>query len=190
MFNGIVRPWGSCLAITGALLAGPRAVAATPPGFDATPASLVRSLHLSGNELASGTLANIRGGFEVTPSLTINFGFSQIDTIGQKIVQSIIMPITTLTNGQTNVTPQISGGSTTSVQQNGSVISITSEGDQGQTTILTELANDGVTNLIQNQANDKLIQQTTTMYIGVSGMSSWLSQQRDSSGGVDGFVAP
>lgn len=189
MFNSIFWSWSSCIAITGAVLVGPLAAAATPPGSDTTP-SVVRSLHLSRNELASSTLANIRGGFELTPSLTLNFGFSQINSIGQNVVQSIIVPMTTLTNVQTNITPEISGGGNTNIQQSGSMISITSTADQGQTRFLTQLANEGVTNLVQNQANNKLIQQATIMHIEISGMSQWLSQQRANAGMFNGFSAP
>lgn len=189
MFNGIFRSWWSCIAIAGAVLVGPLAGAATPFGTDTTPV-VVYSLRLHGNELASSALADIRGGFELTPSLTINFGFSQIASIGQNVVQSIIVPMMTVTNGQTNVTPEISDGSNTNVQRSGSMISITSTADQGQTTFLTQLANSGVTNMIQNQANNKLIQQATTMHIGISGMSQWLSQQRENSGIVNSFSAP
>ena len=69
--------------------------------------------------LPSSTLGNIRGGFELTPNLTINFGFSQIDFLGKNIIQSIIVPITTLSGAHTNATAQISGsgGSTTAQLQ-------------------------------------------------------------------------
>jgi hypothetical protein len=209
MFGSIFRSWCPCIAIVGAALVGPLATADTPSGFDTTTRS-VQSLHLDGDELAFSTLGNIRGGFELTPNLTINFGFSQIDTLNQSIVQSIIVPTTTLTETQNNATVVISGSGgtsiaqlqmsgadpsitgadsgdtnspsdtagTTNVQLSPSSISITSSANQGQTAFLTQLTNSGITNVVQNEANNQLIQQVTTISIGISGMSQWLSQQR------------
>ena len=51
MFNIIFRSLPSCVAIAGAVLVGPIAMAATPSGMDGA-SSAVRSLDLQGNELA------------------------------------------------------------------------------------------------------------------------------------------
>ena len=116
MFNNIFRSFPSCVAIVGAVLVGPLAMAATPAGVEGTK-SAIRSLDLQGNELAASTLGNIRGGFELTPNISINFGFSQIDSLGKTIIQSIIVPVTTLTGAHANATVQVSGsgGSTTAL---------------------------------------------------------------------------
>jgi hypothetical protein len=222
MFNIIFRSLPSCVAIAGAVLVGPIAMAATPSGMDGA-SSAVRSLDLQGNELAVSTLGNIRGGFELTPNLTINFGFSQIDSLGKNIIQSIIVPITTLTGAHTNATAQISGSggsttaqlqayggistpstpvtpvtttvgtnatSTSTLQATPSTLSLTSTANQGQTTFLTQLAGSGITNMVQNQANAQLIQQATTITIGISGLSQWLSAQRGNMPMGNGFSAP
>jgi hypothetical protein len=228
MLDRIFKSCSACFAVAGATLVAPFAVAATPSNFD-SPTSTVHAFRLDGNELPAKTLANIRGGFDLAPNISINFGFSQIDSLGQNIIQSIIVPITTLTDsrnsasatisgsggttvaqlqslgaaipsggsGTTNVTPQTTqqtttsnASSTTNVQANTSSVSVTSTANQGQTTFLTQLAGSGITNLVQNQANNQLIQQVTTISIGITGMSQWLSQQRANSSVANGFAAP
>ena len=186
MFNNIFRSRQSCIAIAGAVLVGPLAMAATPAGVEGTK-SAIRSLDLQGNELAASTLGNIRGGFELTPNISINFGFSQIDSLGKTIIQSIIVPVTTLTGAHANATVQVSGSggsttaqlhafgsvstpsppvtttvgsndrSTSTLQSSPSTLSLTSTANQGQTTFLTQLAGSGITNMVQNQANAQLI---------------------------------
>jgi hypothetical protein len=63
-------------------------------GTDAS--SVVAMLGLSGHQIAPSELGTIRGGFE-TPSLSINFAFKQIEAVDGKIVQTIIVPQTTVT---------------------------------------------------------------------------------------------
>ena len=74
-------------------------------------------------------------------------------------------PLTTLANN----TPsnQLSNSQTTTVI-----------GTQGQslTTIMTQLGGGGLTNIIQNQANNRIVQQLTSINLGISGLGSLMSQ--------------
>jgi hypothetical protein len=186
MFNKTLKSWVPYMALAGTTLVSQAALAGTPltvaNGNDA-----INSLNLSREQLSSKALESIRGGFDLGPNLSINFAFSQIDSIGQNIVQSIIVPITTLTGANLpNVSPTItgSGGTTitkTMVPAGGTNYVIQTVANQGMTSISTQLANSGVTNLIQNQANAQMIQQVTSIQIGITGMTQWLSQQRTNS---------
>lgn len=56
-------------------------------------------------------LGNIRGGFDVSPNLTINFGFQQITSLDNKIISSIVVPNITIspTSGRFSSLNQFAG---------------------------------------------------------------------------------
>jgi hypothetical protein len=65
-------------------------------------------------------------------------------------------------------------------------VAVTSVINNGQTSITSQLNNSGITNVIANQANNALLSQMTTMNIGISGLSQWLSQQQTNSAFTNG----
>lgn len=215
MFNISLKSCVPYMALAGTTLVSPVAFAGTPLTAD-NGNNAINSLNLNREQLSSKALESIRGGFDLGPNLSINFAFSQIDSIGSNIVQSIIVPITTLTQDNPNASATVSGSggmpiaqlqmsganiaqgisnftpgnagtsntnttNTTVVPTGGTNYAIQTVANQGMTSISTQLANNGITNIIQNQANAQMIQQMTSIQIGITGMTQWLSQQRTNS---------
>lgn len=106
--------WGSCTALATILLAHPFASQAAPLG-DNDGIGEINALQLGGAELTTDQLSKIRGGFDVSSKLSINFGFQQIDTLGNKILQSVLVPMTTLTAASPSPQVIVSGGADTTV---------------------------------------------------------------------------
>ena len=146
------------------------------------------------------------------PGVTINFAFSQTEYLGQSIVQSILVPVTTLTSGlikpvsisivtdaaaniptpgaaaptvtQQSATPTLKTISSTTQNISQPVISekntptviVQTVANQGNTDFLTQLGSGGLTNIITNQANGQLIQEVSTVNIGITGLSMAILQ--------------
>lgn len=106
--------WGSCTVLATILLAHPFASQASPLGNN-DGIGAINALHLSGVQLTTDQLGKIRGGFDVSPKLSINFGFQQIDTLGDKILQSVLVPTTTLTAASSSPQVIVSGGADTTL---------------------------------------------------------------------------
>jgi hypothetical protein len=143
----------------------------------AEPPPSVAALGLANAVIATGELGTIRGGFDISPALSISFGFQQIDTVNGIVVQSILVPTTFLTGAALPVTVSDAGGTTTYTPPAGSSVTFSSISNGGQTVISTVLGA-GVQNLVTNQANNALIGLATTMTVGVTGMSQMLTQAR------------
>lgn len=161
--------------------------------------------------LDNNQLSHIRGGFDM-PGVTINFAFSQTEYLGQSIVQSILVPVTTLTSGlikpvpisivtdaaaniptpgaaaptvtQQSATPtlQMIPSTTQNISQpvisekNTPTVIVQTVANQGNTDFLTQLGSGGLTNIITNQANGQLIQEVSTVDIGITGLSMAILQ--------------
>lgn len=82
-------------------------------------------------------------------------------------------------SGGGNATTVISSGS--QVQTSSLVPGVQSLGGNGTTSVATTLGAGGLTNVVSNTANNQLIQQVTTLDIGVSGLSKLLQQGVSSS---------
>jgi hypothetical protein len=208
-------------AFVAALMACPLACAAAPSA-DAAGGNMIGTLLRTATPLSTRELAAVRGGFDISPRLTINFAFQQIESSGNKVIQSIEVPMTTLTLGSHNIVPvvttstdagipNVSGGggthtqtatnntrttipttpTTNNVPAIPNNIKLTSSANGGATVVQSQLGSGGITNLISNTANNAIISQMTTMNIAISGMTSWLSQQRSnymSGGGAFGSL--
>lgn len=168
-----LQGWFSRTAFILAAMTGPLAYAAP------SPPEAIGALQLGGGQLSTQQLSTIRGGFDISPTMSISFGFQQIDYAGTQIIQSIMVPMTTLIQGATSAPVYVTSGGTTTLQPTGtSGVTVTSTANNGQTIVTSQLNNSGITNVISNQANNALLSQVTTMNIGITGMTQWLSQQQ------------
>jgi hypothetical protein len=170
--------------------AGPLATAALPllgaPALAAGPetSSVVAMLGLSGQQISPRELGNIRGGFDLSPSLSISFAFKQVEAINGIIIQSIVVPVTTVTDlsADTNtvsssvtssgspsvssatsaVTPTTSTTSSPSVTVTNAAGSTQTVTPSGSNTInLTTVANNGLT-VINTQLGSNGLSDVTT----------------------------
>jgi hypothetical protein len=153
------------------------------PALAAQPESqmVVSTLGLSGHQIPNSELRDIRGGFDVSPSLSFSFAYQQITSVDGVVVQSILVP-------QTVLNPSGNRSSTTSFLAannqgthainpvNGDIINLTSKANNGQTIINTVLGGSGITNHVMNQANNTTVNTSTTLDIGISGMNQFLAQ--------------
>jgi hypothetical protein len=117
MFYSILSRWSPYTAFAAAIIAGPLAYAA-PLTNDADGLNAISSLQLGATQLKTNELGAIRGGFDLSPKLSINFAFQQIDYQGTNIIQSIMVPMTTLTQTAHNAATTIisSNGAPTFMQ--------------------------------------------------------------------------
>ena len=194
MFSYLLSKWSPYAIFAATIMAGPLAYAA--PATNGTDS--LNMLQFGAAQLGTSELATIRGGFDLSSSLSINFTFQQIDYQGTNIIQSIIVPMTTLTQTAPSAASVIisqngtatgtsSSNDTVVTPGNASSITVSSTANNGQSVVISQLGGSGITNIITNQANNTLLSQVTNMNIDISGMSQWLSQQRNdlaSSGGA------
>jgi hypothetical protein len=177
------------------------------PALAATPetSSVIAMLGLSAQQITPGELRNIRGGFDLGPSLSISFAFKQIESVNGIIIQTIAVPQTTVTNlsagtktdssevstvakttspvttttSSPTVTVTNASGATQTVNAPAnSNINLTAAANNGLTAINTQLASNGISNTTMNQANNTAISIATTMNISISGLSQFLAQQQ------------
>ncbi len=184
------------LFTAGALpLLSPPALAA-PPGMP----SAVSVLGLSGQQISANELSKIRGGFDLSPSLSISFAFRQIEAINGIVVSSIVVPETNVTaaaaqtsTAASSITPSLTSTSSSSpaltvTNANGDTqtvtpsasgaVNLTTTANNGLTTINTQLGANGLSNLTTNQANNTAVSVAATMNINISGLSQFLTQQQ------------
>ena len=95
-----LRPAAAGGAVAAALLAAPACFAAPAPG-------LVNAPWLQRAALGDAALAGIRGGFDVTPKLTIDFAYQQITSINGTVVATVLIPHVHLTLGAQG--PELAG---------------------------------------------------------------------------------
>ncbi|HET9146711.1 MAG TPA: hypothetical protein VFN77_01545 [Acetobacteraceae bacterium] len=143
---------------------------AAPAGQDRQAAP---ALHLPG-ALNDRELTGIRGGFSPAPGITLNFAFQQSTYQNHQLIQSTIIPDSTI-----RLSP--SGGAAL-VQQatraaSGPSASALAGAGTAPAAVLTEIGPGGITNVIRNTSNNQLVQQMTSISIGVSGLSQLLSRQ-------------
>jgi hypothetical protein len=66
-------------------------------------------------------------------------------------------------------------------------INVTSNANDGLTVVNTQLGQDGLSNVVSNQANNAIVGIESTMNIGITGMSAWLTHQQTSMGMLNDF---
>lgn len=106
-----LRPLGAAFAA--AMLTAPAGFAAGPglgmhgAAFASANAGRISAPWLHKAALSDTTMAGIRGGFDVTPQLTIDFAYRQITTINGTVVASVMIPNVHLSLGTQG--PSVSG---------------------------------------------------------------------------------
>ncbi|GLR67759.1 hypothetical protein GCM10010909_24400 [Acidocella aquatica] len=203
-FNRFTK-WSSHTVFVTAVLFSPLAYAA-PPVSSAPDNNEINSLQLAALQLPYQALGQIRGGFDVKPGLSISFAFQQVDYQGKTVIQSILVPLTTLTSGSGGAIASVTGGGTTTLTQQGagdptvinvggntiqvpagtSSITLSSSINQGASVVISSLGGGGISNIISNTANNMMLSQVTTMNVEITGMSQWLAQQGSGLGAVGG----
>lgn len=110
MFYHFLSRWSPYTAFAAAIMAGPLAYGA-PPMSCADGLNAISSLQLGAAQVKTSELDAIRGGFDLSPKLSISFAFQQIDYQGTNIIQSIMVPLTTLTQTTHNAVATITSAS-------------------------------------------------------------------------------
>ncbi len=163
-----------------------------------------------GERLASAALdddrlSQIRGGMEAGSGVVLNFAFQQATFVNHTLAETVVVPTLTVAGGSPAgvgasslvglglATPPITAGTpnvtTATVVANGSVqtqVSVSAPVLQalvnsGLASIVGAGANSGVTSVIANAQNNALVQQVTTVDIGVNGLSKLIQQSVPSS---------
>ncbi len=169
-----------------------------------------------GQRLASAALddqglSQIRGGFETSSGVVLNFAFQQATFVNHSLVQNVVVPTLTISPGQgmtsiagaspvggasppnVNVTSLTGLGVSAQSQAAFSGVTILPNGtvqtqvsaaapvvqalvNSGMTSIVSNLGSGGLTSVISNTANNRVVQQMTTINIGVTGLSGLLQQ--------------
>ena len=162
-----------------------------------------------GERLASAALdddrlSQIRGGMEASSGVVLNFAFQQATFVNHALAETVVVPTLTVAGGSpTGVgassieglglgAPSITAGTpnvtTATVVANGSVqTQVSVSAPVLQALVNSGLAsivggnNGGVTSVIANAQNNALVQQVTTVDIGVNGLSKLIQQSVPSS---------
>ncbi len=205
--------------------ASPQAVQPAAPQPTGQSVGLPAALQLAdqpvGERLASAALddqrlSQIRGGFETSSGVVLNFAFQQATFVNHNLVQSVVVPTLTISAGTVSLgrgMTSIAGASpvTGASPPNVNVSSLTGLGvsaqsqpaissatilpngtvqtqvsaaapvvqalvNSGMTSIVSTLGGNGLTSVISNTANNRVVQQMTTIDIGVTGLSSLIQQ--------------
>ena len=130
--------------------------------------------------LDESSLSTVRGGYDLGAGVTVNFAFQQATYVDHNLAQNVVIPNLTISPGQAgglvasgNVMPPSISSAT--VVANGAVQSqvnvanstLQALANSGMATIVGG-SNGGVTTTLANTANNQLIQQMTTVDIGVT----------------------
>ncbi|HEY3909913.1 MAG TPA: hypothetical protein VGM07_08490 [Stellaceae bacterium] len=218
----------ACAVIAASLLGGCSDNAIVGGGDTAAPPPAVQSAAAAptapqqsgqqqlGEQLASAALDNhalsqIRGGFEASSGVVLNFAFQQATFVDHNLAQTVVVPTLTISPGAGGVSVAGMSPMTGATAPNVNVSSLTGLGvpaqsqsaisgakllangtvqtqvsvaapviqalvNSGMTSIVSSLGNGGLTSIISNTANNRLVQQMTTIDIGVTGLSSLMQQ--------------
>lgn len=170
------------------------------------------SLALDDAKLSDARLSDVRGGYDTSSGVTLNFAFQQATYVNHNLTENLVVPTLTLSPGQTGngaaaagaaqsvagigvvsafgipgALSQTAGSSinTATVVTNNSVqtqVSVSNAALQAlvnsglATVVGGSTANGGLSSMITNTANNQLIQQMTTIDIGVTGLSKMIQQ--------------
>ncbi len=160
--------------------------------------------------LDDAKLSDIRGGYDTSSGVTLNFAFQQATFVNHDLTENLVVPTFTISPGQTGgaaaagaqstggigvlsalgipgaISPAAGTGINTAtvvtnngVQTQVSVSNATLQAlvNSGLATVVGGgAANGGVSSVLTNTANNQLIQQMTTIDIGVTGLSKMIQQ--------------
>lgn len=196
----------------------PAAEPASPPqtAGPTPPAAQRPGERLASAALDDRDLSQIRGGFEASSGVLLNFAFQQATFINHSLAQTVVVPTLTIAPGQGMASiggtspmtgtapPNVNVGSLTGlgvsaqsqnavsgakVLANGVVqtqVSVAAPVIQalvnsGMTSIVSSLGNGGLTSTLSNTGNNQVVQQMTTIDVGVSGLSGLMQQSMPAS---------
>jgi hypothetical protein len=182
-------------ALLGALTAGGAASAQAAGPFAALGAGVA---------LSDARLASIRGGFDLTPQLTVDFAYRQVTTVNGTIIAAVAIPQIHLAFGSataplalpsiaTTTTPSVGTAGSAPPAPNTATPSVPtplpaptvtppanlvhSVSSFGGTNVATTFSPSGIATVIANTANNALIQNQIAVDIGTTGMSTLLTGQ-------------
>lgn len=158
-------------------------------------------VRLASAALDDGRLSQIRGGFETSSGVVLNFAFQQATFINHSLAENIVVPTITVAPGAGTpvgsaavlgaVIPSVGGLGTsapnpgsTAILGNGIVQTQVSPSapiiqalvNSGMTSVVSTLGSGGLNNVVTNGANNQLVQQVTTLDIGVTGLTKLIQQ--------------
>ena len=169
------------------------------------------SLALDDAKLSDAKLSDVRGGYDASSGVTLNFAFQQATFVNHDLIENVVVPTLTISPGQTGGAATGGGAqsassiaglsafgipgalSTTSGAGINSATVVTDNSVQTQVSVSNSTlqalvnsglatvvgggtGNGGVTSVLTNTGNNQLIQQMTTIDIGVSGLSKLMQQ--------------
>jgi hypothetical protein len=165
------------------------------PADRVAPAAASRPVvaQLAGAALEDAKLSNIRGGYDLSSGVTVNFAFQQATYVDHNLTQNVVIPTLTISPGQGTVSTanlqQLTGGAginSSTIVANGTVqTQVSASNSMVQALVNSGMAsvigtsgagNGGATTTLANTANNQLIQQMTTIDIGVNGLSKLVQQ--------------
>ena len=180
MFYHFLSRWSPYTAFAAAIMAGPLAYGA-PPMSCADGLNAISSLQLGASQVKTSELDAIRGGFDLSPKLSISFAFQQIDYQGTNIIQSIMVPLTTLTQTTHNAVATITSANGAANFMQPSAPSETSNNVFAQPNSSGNATNSGTTISVPASASN--ISVTSTANNGQSVIMSQLG-----SGGITNII--
>ena len=143
----------------------------SPARLAAAERKAAAALNLGGMALNNHQLTRIRGGFNPAPGVTVNFGFQQTTFADHRLIQSTIIPNTTIA-----ISPGNTAVAATAIAA--TAVAVTRlPANQTPVTVISEAGAGGVTNLFRNTANGQFIQQVTAINIGITGLNQMMARQ-------------
>jgi hypothetical protein len=156
-------------------------------------ASSPTAARLASAALDDGRLSDIRGGYDIASGVTVNFAFQQATYVNHNLTQNVVIPTLTISPGQGTIAAaglqQLAGGAginSSTVVANGAIqTQVSASNSTIQALINSRMAsivgsagagNGGVGATLTNTASNQLIQQMTTIDIGVNGLSKLVQQ--------------
>jgi hypothetical protein len=149
-------------------------------------------------------LSEIRGGVDAGSGVVLNFAFQQATFVNHNLVQSVVVPTLTVSPSQgavsnpsvnlaaltglgitaspsvagaTNISSAtVVGNATVQTQVSVSAATIQALVNSGMATVVGTGSSGGVSSVVTNTANNTLVQQMTTLNIGVTGLSKLIQQ--------------
>lgn len=151
------------------------AQAATGGAFIRLPASAA---------LSDAQLARVRGGFDLTPKITVDFAYRQVTSVDGTVIAAVAIPQIQIALGR-NHAPQVTSVSPTPTTTPPTTIpppvplpgSAPIVSHYGNTSVSTQFGANGISTVITNMANNVRIQHQVNVDIGLTGMPAMLASQ-------------
>ena len=149
--------------------------------------------------LSSSELGGIRGGFDAGPGAELRFGFQQATYVNSNLVQTVMLPMVTLTGFLTAggfapatatlaaavpaalpapTASAVAGSPVLAIQGNAGLGTGYVTAGSGSASVVSMLGGGGLMNIVSNTANGQLVQQVTRIDLSTSGLSSLMQGAR------------